>query len=74
MILCANCNRDMTFESHFEYSWLYNPHSPDIILCETCFSEENELTSKTGTNNHPERLEKYRNNIALSKLQKCHHL
>lgn len=55
---CANCKCNLPTGSTIGYSGLYNPNGPDIILCETCFLEEDDLINENG-NNQPERLKHY---------------
>ncbi len=48
-------------------SGLYGSHDiPD--LCEPCFFDEEAETEEKGTNNLPETLERYRENVRLSKF------
>lgn len=45
-------------------SALYSPHR-EFTLCEPCFFEEDAQIEAAGTNNLPEQVERYRQNIKL---------
>lgn len=64
-MICANCCRDLHAVRCTGQSGLYYPNNDKgIELCEPCFLEEDELIEELGTNDQPERLARYLDNIA----------
>jgi len=65
---CAKCseslfNRDGSIRPTGE-SGIYNPNGPSILLCEYCFDAEDDLIEQKGTNDLPDVLARYKENIA----------
>lgn len=62
-IVCANCLKYVKDEECQGESGLFSP-TRAYMLCEPCFLEEDRLIDEQGTNDMPERLQKYKNNLA----------
>lgn len=61
---CANCGCYIGNATATGVAGLYDPNGPDILLCEPCFFAEEDAVEAAGTNNLPDRLARYKRNIA----------
>lgn len=59
MFNCASCGTRVEPEDTSGTSGLYHPGPRTFLLCEDCFLEEDTMIDETGTNNHPDRLQRY---------------
>lgn len=63
MTACASCG--VLIGRCSGTSSLYNPgRGVDIILCEPCWLNEDDMIEETGTNDHPDVVKRYLANIA----------
>ncbi len=62
-LICANCKKKLSQHETTGTSALYNPTGHEILLCESCFFEEDDIIETERTNNLPERLKKYKENL-----------
>lgn len=65
--MCARCRQGLRGGQSTGESGLYSPGRA-FTLCEPCFFAEEEETEDRGTNNLPDRLEQYRENLRLGPL------
>lgn len=63
MKICANCTKEIKPGETTGDSSLYNPGGINIILCELCWLDEDNLIEEKGRNNLPEKLNQYKKNI-----------
>lgn len=64
-LFCANCRKDLSTVDCTGESGIYSPNRP-FELCEPCWNDEDKMIDETGTNDHPELIEKYKTNVKLT--------
>lgn len=64
MTICAGCRVSLRYEDCQGESGLYSPNRA-FTLCEPCFLAEDKEIDDRGSNEWPERIEQYRQNLRL---------
>ena len=59
--VCASCLKDLTYAREDGISSLYSPRT--YILCIVCFWSEANLIEQKSTNNIPEEVQRYKENL-----------